>query len=74
VAATLFTLILDEDIQVDPRKFGRVYLFRSSEELHEFVSERLGPERAQDLPRTPGGGSHAPDRTGLRRTPSRAEW
>jgi formamidopyrimidine-DNA glycosylase len=29
---------------VDPRKFGRVYLFLSSEELTAFVEERLGPE------------------------------
>src|SRR5919197_1304775 len=29
---------------VDPRKFGRVYLFRSSGELATFVAERLGPE------------------------------
>jgi formamidopyrimidine-DNA glycosylase len=29
---------------VDPRKFGRVYLFLSSEELAAFVEERLGPE------------------------------
>ena len=29
---------------VDPRKFGRVYLFLSSDELTTFVEERLGPE------------------------------
>jgi formamidopyrimidine-DNA glycosylase len=29
---------------VDPRKFGRVYLFLSSEELTSFLAERLGPE------------------------------
>jgi formamidopyrimidine-DNA glycosylase len=29
---------------VDPRKFGRVYLFLSSAELAAFVEERLGPE------------------------------
>jgi formamidopyrimidine-DNA glycosylase len=29
---------------VDPRKFGRVYLFRSSGELDAFLAERLGPE------------------------------
>jgi formamidopyrimidine-DNA glycosylase len=29
---------------VDPRKFGRVYLFLSRAELESFVAERLGPE------------------------------
>src|SRR5205823_3314413 len=29
---------------VDPRKFGRVYLFLSQAELDNFVAERLGPE------------------------------
>jgi formamidopyrimidine-DNA glycosylase len=29
---------------VDPRKFGRVYLFLSSDELTNFLTERLGPE------------------------------
>lgn len=29
---------------VDPRKFGRVYLFHSAEALAAFVAERLGPE------------------------------
>jgi formamidopyrimidine-DNA glycosylase len=34
---------------VDPRKFGRVYLFRSADELATFVSERLGPDSLLDL-------------------------
>jgi formamidopyrimidine-DNA glycosylase len=29
---------------VDARKFGRVYLFRSRDELDDFLGERLGPE------------------------------
>jgi formamidopyrimidine-DNA glycosylase len=29
---------------VDPRKFGRVYLFLSASELDSFLAERLGPE------------------------------
>jgi formamidopyrimidine-DNA glycosylase len=34
---------------VDARKFGRVNLFRSSVELLEFLSERLGPDSLIDL-------------------------
>lgn len=34
---------------VDARKFGRVNLFRSSAELLEFLSERLGPDSLIDL-------------------------
>ena len=37
---------------VDPRKFGRVYLFRSSVELNEFLGERLGPDSLIDLDAT----------------------
>jgi formamidopyrimidine-DNA glycosylase len=34
---------------VDPRKFGRVNLFRSSLELNDFLAERLGPDSLEDL-------------------------
>jgi formamidopyrimidine-DNA glycosylase len=34
---------------VDPRKFGRIYLFRSAIELNEFLAERLGPDSLIDL-------------------------
>jgi len=34
---------------VDPRKFGRVYLFHSSEELHAFLAAHLGPDSLIDL-------------------------
>jgi formamidopyrimidine-DNA glycosylase len=34
---------------VDPRKFGRMYLFRSKLELDEFLAERLGPDSLVDL-------------------------
>jgi formamidopyrimidine-DNA glycosylase len=34
---------------VDPRKFGRIYLFRSSDELADFVAEHLGPDSLIDL-------------------------
>jgi formamidopyrimidine-DNA glycosylase len=34
---------------VDPRKFGRVYLFRSSDELTDFVADHLGPDSLIDL-------------------------
>jgi formamidopyrimidine-DNA glycosylase len=34
---------------VDPRKFGRVYLFRSSIELNDFLVDRLGPDSLVDL-------------------------
>jgi formamidopyrimidine-DNA glycosylase len=44
---THFVLALEGGAEVrfvDTRKFGRVYLFRSPEELQMFVEERLGPE------------------------------
>jgi formamidopyrimidine-DNA glycosylase len=34
---------------VDPRKFGRVYLFRSSLGLTDFLAEHLGPDSLIDL-------------------------
>lgn len=34
---------------VDARKFGRVYLFRSRDELDDFLAERLGPDSLVDL-------------------------
>jgi formamidopyrimidine-DNA glycosylase len=34
---------------VDARKFGRVYLFRSSEQLADFLAERLGPDSLVDF-------------------------
>lgn len=34
---------------VDARKFGRVHLFRSSEELGDFLAERLGPDSLVDF-------------------------
>jgi len=34
---------------VDPRKFGRVYLFLDREELDRFLAQRLGPEPLADL-------------------------
>jgi formamidopyrimidine-DNA glycosylase len=34
---------------VDPRKFGRVYLFRSSIELNDFLAQRLGPDSLVEL-------------------------
>lgn len=34
---------------VDPRKFGRVYLFGSTAELQVFLDERLGPDSLIDL-------------------------
>jgi formamidopyrimidine-DNA glycosylase len=34
---------------VDPRKFGRIYLFRSREELDEFLAARLGPDSLIEL-------------------------
>jgi formamidopyrimidine-DNA glycosylase len=37
---------------VDARKFGRVYLFRSAEQLHDFLAERLGPDSLNDLDET----------------------
>jgi formamidopyrimidine-DNA glycosylase len=34
---------------VDARKFGRVYLFRSREQLDDFLADRLGPDSLVDL-------------------------
>ena len=34
---------------VDTRKFGRVYLFRSRDQLDDFLAERLGPDSLVDL-------------------------
>jgi formamidopyrimidine-DNA glycosylase len=34
---------------VDPRKFGRVYLFSSSADLNDFIAARLGPDSLIDL-------------------------
>jgi formamidopyrimidine-DNA glycosylase len=34
---------------VDARKFGRVYLFHSKDQLDEFLAERLGPDSLTDL-------------------------
>jgi len=34
---------------VDTRKFGRVYLFRSREELDDFLADRLGPDSLLEL-------------------------
>ena len=34
---------------VDARKFGSVYLFRSREQLDDFLAERLGPDSLVDL-------------------------
>jgi formamidopyrimidine-DNA glycosylase len=39
-----------EDLRfVDPRKFGRVYLFRAREQLDEFLAQRLGPDSLLEL-------------------------
>jgi formamidopyrimidine-DNA glycosylase len=34
---------------VDARKFGRVYLFRSTDQLSDFLAERLGPDSLNEL-------------------------
>jgi formamidopyrimidine-DNA glycosylase len=40
----------DEDLRfVDARKFGRVYLFRSRDQMEDFLAERLGPDSLTDL-------------------------
>jgi formamidopyrimidine-DNA glycosylase len=40
----------DEELRfVDARKFGRVYLFRSRDELEDFLAERLGPDSLNEL-------------------------
>jgi formamidopyrimidine-DNA glycosylase len=49
---THFSLTLDDGRRldfVDPRKFGRVYLFRSASELTSFLDSRLGPEPLEGL-------------------------
>lgn len=39
-----------EDLRfVDARKFGRVYFFRSRDQLDEFLAERLGPDSLLEL-------------------------
>jgi formamidopyrimidine-DNA glycosylase len=52
---THLVVTFDSNIEmrfVDPRKFGRVYLFRSSIELTDFLNERLGPDSLEDLDAT----------------------
>jgi len=40
----------DQDLRfVDARKFGRVYLFRSRDQMEDFLAERLGPDSLTDL-------------------------
>jgi formamidopyrimidine-DNA glycosylase len=49
---THFELVFDELTTlrlVDPRKFGRVYLFHSAMDRDTFFEERLGPEPLTDL-------------------------
>ena len=49
---THFVLGLDDATElrfVDARKFGRVYLFHTREELDDFLVERLGPDSLLDL-------------------------
>ena len=49
---THLVLAFDDDSElhfVDPRKFGRIYYFRSPEELDTFLAARLGPEPLDDL-------------------------
>lgn len=49
---THFIVGLDDDNElrfVDARKFGRVYLFHSREELLDFLAERLGPDSLEEL-------------------------
>jgi formamidopyrimidine-DNA glycosylase len=49
---THLSIHLDDGTQlrfVDARKFGRVYLFRSRDELDDFLAERLGPDSLVDL-------------------------
>jgi formamidopyrimidine-DNA glycosylase len=51
-AHTHLRLALDDGTElrfIDPRKFGRVYLFLSSDELQAFLAERLGPDSLTDL-------------------------
>src|SRR5262249_52470292 len=45
-------LTLDDDNElrfVDARKFGRVNLFRSGDQLNDFLPERLGPDSLNEL-------------------------
>lgn len=47
VPHTHLTVTMDDGWRldfVDPRKFGRIYLFRGRDALNEFLDERLGPE------------------------------
>lgn len=47
VLHTHLTVTLDDGWRldfVDPRKFGRIYLFHGRDALHDFLDERLGPE------------------------------
>lgn len=37
---------------VDARKFGRVYLFHSGEEVQDFLAQRLGPDSLEELDET----------------------
>jgi formamidopyrimidine-DNA glycosylase len=49
---THLSIQLDDGEQlrfVDARKFGRVYLFRSRDQLDDFLAERLGPDSLIDL-------------------------
>jgi formamidopyrimidine-DNA glycosylase len=49
---THLSLHLDDGTQlrfVDARKFGRVYLFRSRDQLDDFLAERLGPDSLVEL-------------------------
>jgi formamidopyrimidine-DNA glycosylase len=49
---THLSIALDDQTElrfVDPRKFGRVYLFGSSDELDDFLAERLGPDSLVEL-------------------------
>ncbi len=49
---THLAVAFDNDLEmrfVDPRKFGRVNLFRSSVELNDFLAARLGPDSLEEL-------------------------
>jgi formamidopyrimidine-DNA glycosylase len=49
---THLVLALDDGTElrfVDARKFGRVYLFGSREEMNDFLADRLGPDSLVDL-------------------------
>jgi formamidopyrimidine-DNA glycosylase len=52
---THLVVTFDNDLEmrfVDPRKFGRVNLFRSSVQLNDFLAERLGPDSLEELDET----------------------